>query len=68
VPSRRRCESLADQEDHEEDEEGSQARAVGGDHARALGLQLRPIGWTWRLRAADHGAEPVHPLSTLRRC
>jgi hypothetical protein len=30
-------------------------------------LQLRPIGWTWRLRAADPGAESVHPLSTLRR-
>jgi GNAT acetyltransferase len=30
-------------------------------------LQLRPIGWTWRLRAPDPGAEPVHPLSTLRR-
>jgi hypothetical protein len=30
-------------------------------------LQLRPIGWTWRLRALDPGSEPVHPLSTLRR-
>jgi hypothetical protein len=30
-------------------------------------LQLRPIGWTWWLRAPNPGAEPVHPLSTLRR-
>jgi hypothetical protein len=30
-------------------------------------LQLRPIGWTWRLRAPNPGAEPVHPLGTLRR-
>ena len=30
-------------------------------------LQLRPIGWTWRVCAAEPGAEPVHPLSALRR-
>jgi RimJ/RimL family protein N-acetyltransferase len=30
-------------------------------------LQLRPIGWTWRLRAPDPRVEPVHPLSALRR-
>ncbi|HEX3766070.1 MAG TPA: GNAT family N-acetyltransferase [Kofleriaceae bacterium] len=30
-------------------------------------LRLRPIGWTWRLHAPDPDAQPVHPLSTLRR-
>jgi hypothetical protein len=30
-------------------------------------LQLRPIGWTWRLHAPDPADEPVHPLSALRR-
>ena len=30
-------------------------------------LRLRPIGWTWRLRARDPGAGSVHPLSALRR-
>jgi hypothetical protein len=30
-------------------------------------LDLRPIGWTWRLRAAEPDVEPVHPLSALRR-
>jgi hypothetical protein len=29
-------------------------------------LQLRPIGWTWRLRPAEPGVAPVHPLSSLR--
>jgi hypothetical protein len=29
-------------------------------------LQLRPIGWTWRLRAPDPGGGAVHPLSSLR--
>lgn len=30
-------------------------------------LELRLIGWTWRLRAPDPAAAPVHPLSSLRR-
>lgn len=30
-------------------------------------LQLRPIGWTWRLWAAEPEVESVHPLSALRR-
>ena len=30
-------------------------------------LHLRPIGWTWRLRARDPGAGSMHPLSALRQ-
>lgn len=30
-------------------------------------LRLRSIGWTWRLHGPDSDAEPVHPLSALRR-
>lgn len=29
-------------------------------------LRLRPIGWTWRLRAPDPDPHSVHPLSALR--
>lgn len=29
-------------------------------------LRLRPIGWTWRLRAPDPDPQSVHPLSGLR--
>jgi hypothetical protein len=29
-------------------------------------LRLRPIGWTWRLRAPAPDPQSVHPLSGLR--